>query len=792
MASEINILPINPGSDGDARRWPKHSYDRDDTYYEQRVAVLWIKDIPGGPEPNVTYSLDRLPHGYGGFQRTRPDGIRIDYFIYGHPNGKFDSVVKFYKHFKHLMQHGFPAGCECDNCSGEGLRKRAPAVAAAPRNTSSRDATPPYRSQYFTGAGPSAQGLDLMSPFQAKHRGRPRKYPLTEDRQSEPRAARTIDAEGTPDIYESLLAKLEKADRGTEMSQHIAENISPDWHVGNESSNTFFKQVRNTSNYIPRVGEIVLFVRLYAQQLPEDEVIAWDATAQTFRFFNTESRKWLDQPRWEAGVITQTPKEELSAADLLDDDGQDQALNSYGFRIEPLPEPGNEHKPYSKQYKYVPLHLIRPFAYWKECTRDVAAKDYHPTIRHALTIASTFCVVGRHRFRGTWPKATVYCRGAYIGAELITVGGVVRLLPRLHEQSPESATDVMVVTAIRLRFIARDLALNDLLPLDIFPYQVCVHVSGRVYTLDKSRSHDGIGSDIVDTESTSEKLPAWLKQYGTWYHYSDPREPSARIEVPYTRVLGRCYQSAATQAWFGPPAENSTFSESSRPAASANIGKLELSRGLRGLLDARKYSTANDKRINSVEGQSWFWADTRIEQLDLHEVNGRYVGIKRDRTAADLRKWRAGLKISSKRSVAAPHETIENISDHEELDEVEEQDTKITPSGYGMMAPIVSSRDSVSSDGADPMEHDSSDQVHDNDVSADAGNGEDDDDIMEVDEGSLGPHAPVIAKTVKADIESSPHKKFEVITLSDSDDDDDDPQAGELLKQFRTGNNRAR
>jgi len=589
-----------------------------------------------------------------------------------------------------------------------------------------------------------------------------------------------------------LLSEIEKADRGTEITQHRAENMSPDWHVGNESSGTFFKQVRNTSNYIPRVGEIVLFVRLYAQQLPEDEVIGWDATAQTFRFFNTESRQRLDQPKWEAGVITQTPKKELSDGDLIDDDGQDQALNSYGFRIEPLPEPGNEHKPYSKQYKYVPLHLIRPFAYWKECTQGVAEKDYHPTIRHALTVASTFCVVGRHKFRGTWPKATVYCRGAYIGAELMTVGDVVRLLPRLHEQSPELVTDVMVVTAIRLRFINRDLVMNDLLPLDIFPYQVCLHVSGRVYTLDKSRSYNGLASEPVDPESGSERLPGWLKQYGVWYDYSDPGEKAARIEVPYTRILGRCFESSAVHTWFGTQTGMSTSSAGVRSETGAQQSRIQLSRGLKGVIDARKYSTANDERINTADGQSWFWADTRIEQLDLHEINGRYVGVKRERTAVDLRRWRIALKVSSKRSIVAPHETVEKTSDPEELAEVEEQDVRVAKSGYGMMAPIASSRDSVSSDDGDPMKHNGIDQMHGDNGSEDAGMDEDDEDAMEIDQRPLGSNAAVTVKTETADNELSPHQKFEVITLSDSDDDEEDPQAGELLRQFRTGDPRAR
>lgn len=777
MPSIIRTLEINPGSDGDGRKWPKHGYIRNDDYYKERIATNhWAKDIPGGPEPSVIYHLNKLPNGYAGFERVRPDGERTDYFLYGHPNGRFDSVKKFYPHFKHLMDYGGSQGCSCELCmagNGNGKKCTTGAVTADSRNESERSTTPPQRARFFTAQKQDSNvpAPSLISPFQAKPRGRPPKHGRPQQKPPERDKRRPVDSEGTLDIYDSMVAKLKEAESGDVVDMPIEEQMSPDWRSGNTLSKHLFKEWQLMPRYVPRIGEIVLFVR----KLNAGETIAWNASTQTFRRMNQASKEWLEQPKWEAGVVTQMPQEAVLNQDLVTDEDKEQSVIYSGFRVEPLSEPGKDHKPYTKQHKHVPLHLIRPLVYWQECLQGVAERDCHPSIWHALTVMSSFCVVGRYRFKGIWPNATIFCRGVYIGSELITVGDVVRLLPRHRKQRGDAVTDVMAVTAIRLRFVNLDLEEDDMSPVPVLPYQTCLHISGRVYTLDPSRSFDGVGKVPIDPKSDT--LPAGLSESAPWYHYSDPRKSAARIEVPYTRILGRCFEDSAINAWFRLQLDVLPLS-SAKPVNTEPIivkeGETEISRGLRGLADARQYSQKNDKRIKSEEGKTWFWADTRIEQLDLHELNGWYVGVKHERTQEDLRKWRTTLKaLDGKKGALEEYHAARKAR---EAEKVKKENSQLSSSAYGMVAASrQAGTESPSATDAEKIEEgeamDLDEEPEDAQISSD---GEEDD--------ASGP-------------ERIAQKEIEVITLSGSEAEDEratDQLAGELAKNIRANDPRLR
>jgi hypothetical protein len=341
---------------------------------------------------------------------------------------------------------------------------------------------------------------------------------------------------------------------------------------------------------------------------------------------------------WEAGIITQTPVEEspISDEDLTGiPPHKKHNVTFSGFRVEPLPEPNNEQKPYTSQHKYVPLHAIRPFALWKDCLRGAA--DTHPTLRHAMTVASSFCTVGPIKFKGTWPAATTYMRGVFVGPELIVLGDIVRIAPRASEDQ-QVITDIMVVSSIRLRFVNLDEANDDDYDDDL-PYNTCLHILGKAYSLNPDKGYLGA--------ATPPALPrADLAAYGTWYPTVDPNDPKPKLEIPYARVLGKCFEKPALKAWLSSPAKTTATAFQAVNTRPTSPYKPDLSYGLAAIREARQYSTEHDSRIDRAGDKAWFWAESRIEQLDLHELNGRFVGEKDlTRDKHQMRAWRQALKV---------------------------------------------------------------------------------------------------------------------------------------------------
>lgn len=775
MSSVIEVLPINrSGSDGDGRKWPKHHYVRNDEYFKERLASdKWIKDLPGGPQSGVTYRLDKLPNGYAGFERARPDSKHIDRYVYGHPNGIFRSLTEFYPHFKHLMDHSSPDGCTCKLCnSANGNAKKA--GDPRPQATASSSGT---QSHYFVGEqdDQNLPKANLISPFTAKSRDVNAKDGCGDS--DDPRATvrKLVDSEGTLDVYEAMINKVKDAGSDGFVEMPMEERMSPDWRSGNDLSTSTIQEWQDRPRYIPRTGEIVLFIR----RLDDAKEVQWRPDLGTFGYvYRSSGQSLSEQPKWEAGVVIQMPKEPLTDEDLNDDSAREQSVNYSGFRVEPLSEPGSHRKPFSKQCKHVPLHAIRPFTYYQECLKSLPEKDWHPSIKHALTVMSSFCVVGRYRYRGVWPNATVFTRGVYIGPELILLGDTIKLMPRIRDQPEDMVTDVMVVTAIRLRFVNLDFEDDGDSPLAAsgLPYQTCLHISGRVFTLDPTRSFDRVGKVPIDPHSSI--LPAGLSQYGQWYHYSDPQKASAKIEIPYTRVFGRCFEDTAYTAWFG--SQQPSSSRLGKQRAQTRESGFNLSRGLRSVVEARRYSIKNDKRIKSQERKTWFWGDTRIEQLDLHEVNGRFVGAKDTmRTKGEMAKWKTALKaLDGKKGALEAYQAAKKEREAEKA----EQATPTTKA-YGMFttaatSEIESTTEAENFDDEDAMEVDES--------------GEEDEHEHEVEEAETGVDFDNEDNDI-AIMKTTP-KRIETISLDDSEEEDEmaSNQLAELAKSIRTNDPRLR
>jgi hypothetical protein len=759
MVLPKRILPIaNCQSDGDRSKWPTadKGLTRNDAHpLEHLATTFWARDLDqsilGGPPSIATWRLDRLPDGYASFEKSRPDDPKhVDRYMYGHPNGTFRSLKEFYPHFKHLMDFLASAGCPCKLCTGTSRR-----VSKGGAGSNTRSTSPASSSRYFAPSQP--QSKPQPPPFVSRPTGVPN---LPQGRLSSPSPPppprKQVDEDGTPDAIRALLDELKTTD-GV-IDRKIAESMSPDWRVGNDLLKELLADWSGQYRFVPRVGEIVLFVR----DLKPEEGLAWDSTLHSWRKTALNVDDLLDRPQWEAGVVTQMPLQRVDESDLATAPATKSNVVNSGFRIEPLSQPGGDDKSLSRQHRYVPLHGIRPMAYWQNCLYNLPEKDWHQTIKYALSATNTFCVLGRDRFKGkrdevTGSEATIFCRGAYIGSELILPGDTVRLLPNPDEQKKDEVTEILVVTAIKLRLINIDEAGNDDWDQG-HPYTVCLHISGRAFTLDRKRSFDGVGKLPIPPDS--KLLPPGLAGYGQWYHVTDPHRSKDRLEVPYTRIFSRVAESAAYESWFQTP--DSGVQNIREPAKTADI-----KRGAYAMWLAREYAYHHDPRIDKEAGKSWYWADTRTEALDLHEVNNRFVGPKdTTRTSEQMKAWRKALAAldGSKAGLADYH--AERLKREKES---AKEKAELGAGSYGMVGAAVTLPDPTTSGSGTDGEPRAGGVDEDREmVDAEEYDEDDDDGDEEMGEGSA-------VQTVGGALHTTTNRDG-LIELSDDDDDDDEDE----------------
>ncbi|KAJ9657762.1 hypothetical protein H2201_008075 [Coniosporium apollinis] len=599
------VVPINPGSDGDSSHRPTvatHWPIDPPTIYLEKLAALWMASR-GETVPGETYILDRLPDGYALYGKPRPGNPKlVDKWLFGHPSKKyFDSPNRFFPHFLHLMDNdGDSFGCPCTVCAAAG--GKIPII--------------------------GSKGPKLLKPLQISGNGAGPK-PL-----GRPKLLYTgkTDDEGNPDVYRNLIDKLKGEGR---VDESIQEIMSMDWRAERKSLPAFLNKVSKQPMWMPRVAEVVLFVR----KIQQDEEICYDKATKEFRVFNEKLGKFTSHPRWEAGVVGQTAAEDVSIEDLVTEPRKEYQVNYSGFRVEPLPDPNSEDKSLSKQYKYVPLHYTRPFIFWQEYLKGIPEDKWHPTIKHAFTAMSSFSLLEKFHFKGQWPIAAMSCKGIYIGSELIFIGDTVRLTPTTPEAP---VTDVLKITSIKLHFSNLDLASSDDND-EGRPYNTTVHITGKAYTTDPSRAAPSLSKASIDPSSGL--LPSCLDDSQDWYHLHDP---SKFWRVPFNRILGRCFEPEALLLWLPTTmsAASSHSSASSSPATlttAATTTPAHLTAGLSGTLHARHFATKHDRRIPHEDGKSWFWADHRAEALDLETLNG--VELARVDENRDPKTWRALIRV---------------------------------------------------------------------------------------------------------------------------------------------------
>jgi hypothetical protein len=588
MAAGHVTVPLHAGSDGDPTHRPTgQSYTQisPPTLYLDKIGQQWVESR-GEALPGIKYSLERLPAGYTLWHRPRPkDPAHFDKYLYGHPGHQlFDSPNRFFPHFKYLMENaGNGIGCPCTVCSGKGGVLPLPRAAKkASQNGSSGTSTPKI-------TAPQQKGrLKLVPPGIDVGR---------------------VDEEGTPDIYRNLIDRLQK--QGT-LDETIEEPMSMDWRAEQELLPKTLQEFREKPQWLPRVGDIVLYVR----ELPTGVEICRDKFSGEFRLLDVETDRWIGHPLWKAGLIGQTPTETTDIEDLVEEHNKTKNVSYSGVRVEPLPSPNNTDKSLSKRYKYIPVHYTRPFVFWKDLLRARPEEEWDHTVKNTLTAISSFSLMGKYRFRGAWPTAQIYCHGLFLGTETLAIGDTVRLVPKPGQ---DSCTDVLTITSIRLRLTNLNIANGNDYD-EGRPYNSSVQIFGRAYTSEVSRSSK-------EWHSIDHPLPSIIRKRDPWRHPLHPADKE--MTIPLSRILGRLFESDAMTLWFPPPSLDSLESPN-------------LSQGLEGLLEARAFSRKNDKRITEHFGATWYWADTRAECLDLRTVNG--LELSKFDNERDTKEWRKQIK----------------------------------------------------------------------------------------------------------------------------------------------------
>ena len=156
--------------------------------------------------------------------------------------------------------------------------------------------------------------------------------------------------------------------------------------------------------------------------------------------------------------------------------------------------------------------------------------------------------------------------------------------------------------------------------------------------------------------------------------------------------MNRVPETVAMAAWYSSPERVISQSSLAQPTSASSAP--QLSNGLSAILEARNYAYVHDPRIDKQAGKTWFWADTRIEALDLHEVNNKFVGVKDDiRGRKQMDDWRKVLGALDGKSGGM--EAYQAVRKKREQDARKEQEQ----SGYGMVAATATAGAAMTSGG---------------------------------------------------------------------------------------------
>lgn len=426
------------------------------------------------------------------------------------------------------------------------------------------------------------------------------------------------DEEG-PDYWKIMVMKLKEKGK---IDEDIEQKSNIDWVLTHDDLADYFMKLTIDPAYVPRRGELVLWVWSGL----EDGSLMHNPETGVIEVFGNDN-KWHGTPNWRAGIVTQTPHDEVHMVDIIDRPDSPRGLSYSGFRVETLPDPLGTDKSYSRQYSYVPLRNIKPLNSWQIFLRDLNREDMHPSIENALTVMSSWSFVHKFHAKGEWTSGLrVLCKGIFVGAELLAVHDTIRLKPEgyhfnQHKVGETSKmTDVMVIDEITI-------VLTDCID-DPKDEQLATHynalITGKMFTTNPDRGiHGGPFAEIDPTplstaEATETFRQAGMSEYGPWYRMANGKT----CNVSPHHVIGRCYEPLAAQLMF------STYS---------------FGYDLSSVMEGRHYSKKVDQRI--PVGNTWFWGDSRVETLGLSEINGVECGRSASQRETPA-KWQAVLQIA--------------------------------------------------------------------------------------------------------------------------------------------------
>ncbi|CAG7984053.1 unnamed protein product [Penicillium olsonii] len=421
-----------------------------------------------------------------------------------------------------------------------------------------------------------------------------------------------------PEYWKILVKKLK--DRG-QIDEEIQQRSNIDWFLTNEDLSDYFMKLVIDPAYVPRRGEIVLWI-----WSDLDGCLMNNPNTGVIEVLGDDN-KWHGPPEWRAGVVTQTPIDEVHMVDIVDNPATSpEGLNSSGFRVETLPDPLGNDKSYSRQYSYVPLRNIKPFNSWQNFLRGLEREKVHPSIENALSVMSSWSLVQKFHAKGRSPSLSISCKGIFIGAELLAVHDTIRLKPQGYEYTPNKAkgtsevTDVMVIEGISLHLADCVEDPDD----EQLAQKYTALLIGKTFTTDRNRGvHGGAFGKIDPNPLSSEEATATFRQvgtsdYGPWYRMAEGK--TCIISPDY--VVGRCYEPLAAELMFG---------------------KHTFSYDLSGVMEGRNFSQQVDERIPL--DNTWFWGDNRVETLGLTEINGTECGVSAFQRESPER-WQALIKIA--------------------------------------------------------------------------------------------------------------------------------------------------
>ena len=350
------------------------------------------------------------------------------------------------------------------------------------------------------------------------------------------------------------------------------------------------ERLAGQSCFIPRIGEMVLCYWEIAGELRIEpatgQLKVWDGKA------------FSGHPNWLCGVVAQVPiiDEPIQPNDIDHETKKTHNVNSSGFRIECYPDPDLVDKSFSKHYKHVPLHHIRPMAFFLDVTKGIPNTAWHPTIYNAMKAMCSVSCIDRYKLKGTWPDFHMYHQGLFFGAEAYWINDPIRLIP--HKDHPKRITEVLILEKAIVRTCGVKPDADGTITGNSAD-RIELVVQGQVYTTDIKYSK----GNIVTTPPTS-----ILHPYGPWYYIESSND---KYEIQYQHTIGRLFEYEAMQRYY-PNISPST-------ALSAGLGSITFLRNCS--------STNGEDNEGSNKKSKIFWGDHRAEALDLTTFNGVDVGI---------------------------------------------------------------------------------------------------------------------------------------------------------------------